>query len=117
LPLLILILFILTLGAALTIAALNVNYRDIQFIWGVVLQAGFFLTPIIYPLSIFSPDIQSLILLNPIAQIITAARNIIIYSTPLTSMNVLYTGITTLIIFALGIIIFTHYEPYFAEKM
>ena len=116
-PLIILIFFIVTLGAALAIATLNVYYRDIQFIWQVVLQAGFFVTPIVYPISLFSTEVQRLILLNPLAQIITAARDVIIYSTPVTSLSIVYTGIITLVILAIGIVIFMHYEPYFAEEL
>ena len=41
---------ILIMGIALPLSVLNAKFKDVEFIWGVVLQAGFFLTPIIYQL-------------------------------------------------------------------
>jgi lipopolysaccharide transport system permease protein len=109
--------FILTLGVALALAALNVYYRDIQFIWAVVLQAGFFITPILYPLSIFSPTIQEILRLNPIAQIIVTSRDSILYSVPPYLPSLVYPGIATMIIFVVGYAIFLKLEPRFAEEM
>ena len=54
-PLLLIIQFMLIVGLSLGLASLNVYYRDIQYIWAVILQAGFFATPILYPISII-PD-------------------------------------------------------------
>jgi lipopolysaccharide transport system permease protein len=109
--------FILTLGVALALAALNVYFRDIQFIWAVVLQAGFFITPILYPLSIFSPQLQEILRLNPIAQIIVTARDSILYSTPPYLPSLVYPGVAALIVFIVGYKIFQKLEPRFAEEM
>src|SRR5690348_15602562 len=51
LPLILLEVYILALGLSLYLAAAYVKYRDTGYIWEVVLQAGFYLTPILYPLS------------------------------------------------------------------
>jgi lipopolysaccharide transport system permease protein len=117
LPYILTIYFILALGVALAISALNVYYRDIQFIWIVVLQAGFFITPILYPLSIFPPSLQAIFRLNPIAQIIVTARDVILYSVPPYWVSLAYAGIASLVIFAVGYSIFWRLEPRFAEAM
>lgn len=117
LPLIFLMYFLLTLGTSFTLAALNVYYRDIQFIWAVVIQAGFFITPILYPLSIFSPEIQALFRLNPIGQIIVISRDCILYSDPPYWLSLAYAGITSVIIFIIGYAIFRKLEPGFAEEM
>jgi len=109
--------FIITFGVALALAALNVYFRDIQFIWAVVLQAGFFITPILYPLSIFSPELQAILRLNPIAQIIVTARDSILYSIPPYSVSLAYAGTAAVIIFGIGYAIFLKLEPRFAEEM
>ena len=111
------IFFLLTLGTALALAALNVYYRDIQFIWAVVLQAGFFITPILYPLSIFSPQLQAILRLNPIAQIIVTARDSILYSVPPYLPSLVYMGVASVIVFIVGYKIFQKLEPRFAEEM
>jgi len=41
-PLVIINLFLLTLGISLLLSILNVKFRDVQLIWQVVVQAGFF---------------------------------------------------------------------------
>ena len=109
--------FILALGAALAVSALNVYYRDIQFIWAVVLQAGFFITPILYPLSIFPPAIQNIFRLNPIAQIIVTARDSILYSVPPYLPSIIYPGLASVTVFVIGYLIFLKLEPGFAEAM
>jgi lipopolysaccharide transport system permease protein len=109
--------FILTLGTAFALAALNVYYRDIQFIWNVVLQAGFFITPIMYPITIFPSKLQAIFRLNPIAQIITTARDSILYSVPPYLPSLVYPGVAAVIVFIVGYKIFQKLEPRFAEEM
>lgn len=116
-PLILVLLFLVSLGLSLALAALNVFYRDVQFIWAVILQAGFFATPILYPVTIFPETLQGIFLLNPMAHIIISARDAIIYSTPAAAGSLLYAGIMSAITLIIGYIIFAHYEPRFAEEM
>lgn len=76
LPIYILILYILALGCSLFLAAAYVKFRDISYIWEVVLQAGFYATPIIYTLQMIPNElVQKILLLNPIAFVIQGARD------------------------------------------
>jgi len=84
-------LFVLGLGVAFLLSALYVRFKDISYIWEVVLQAGFYATPIIYPIamvSAISPIAAQLLLLNPVAQIIQDVRATVVFpDTPtITSM-------------------------------
>jgi len=117
LPLILAMYFILTLGTSLALAALNVIYRDIQFIWAVVLQAGFFITPILYPLSIFSPALQSVLRLNPIGQIIITSRDCVLYGYAPFWLSLSYACIVSVIILFVGYAVFLKLEPRFAEEM
>ena len=75
-------LFILGLGIAFLLSALYVRYRDISYIWEVVLQAGFYATPILYPIAMVlatSPIIGKIIMLNPMAQIVQDLRAAVIW--------------------------------------
>lgn len=96
-PLIVALLFLMSLGLSLALAALNVFYRDVQFIWAVILQAGFFATPILYPVTIFDETLQKVFLLNPVAHIITAARDTVIYATPAAPASLLYAGVTAVV--------------------
>lgn len=76
-------LFVLGLATAFLLSSLYVRFRDVIYIWELLLQAGFYATPIIYPLSMvitISPMVAQVMLLNPIAQIIQDARAAVIWA-------------------------------------
>lgn len=116
-PLILFIQFILIVGLSLGLASLNVYYRDIQYIWAVIIQAGFFATPIIYPISIIPEKYIWIIKLNPMAQIIDMLRGSVVYSTSPVVADIIFVIISTFIILIIGYIIFLKLEPRFAEEV
>lgn len=117
--------YIFALGLSLLLSAAYVKYRDLSFIWEVLMQAGFYLTPIIYPLSVITNvSFQKMLLLNPMAQAIQDARNVAVTSEALTIAEVYGSGIIRLIPFMisivilfLGILYFKKESKYFAENL
>ena len=78
-------LFIVAMAMAFLLSALFVKFRDVSYIWDVCIQAGFYATPIIYPLSrVPYHRIRELLLLNPLAQIIQDARYVLVTPTQAT---------------------------------
>ncbi len=71
-----LILIALVLGFFLSTAF--VRYRDVSYIWDVTIQAAFYITPILYPLSRIPPFYARFVILNPFAQVIQDARYVLI---------------------------------------
>lgn len=74
-------LFVLALAVAFFLSALYVKFRDIAYIWEVVMQAAFYATPILYALadiSRYHPLIAQLMILNPMAQILQDARYLLV---------------------------------------
>lgn len=63
------------LGVSFILSALFVKFRDVSYIWEVVIQMMFYATPILYPLTLV-PNInaQIILMINPVAQIIQGAR-------------------------------------------
>ncbi|HYN44662.1 MAG TPA: ABC transporter permease [Candidatus Limnocylindrales bacterium] len=116
-PLVLLIEFVLILGLSFGLAALNVYYRDVQYIWTVILQAGFFASPIIYPLSIIPDNYIWIIRLNPMTRIIDMLRESVIYSRSPFLLDGIFITIAALAILAIGYLIFLKLEPGFAEAM
>jgi ABC-2 type transport system permease protein len=89
LPLFIFEIYIFSLGLGLLLSALFVKYRDISYIWDVFLQAGFYATPILYPVSLITNvTVQKLLFLNPMAQAIQGARNVFVTPESITINNV-----------------------------
>jgi len=116
-PLILFIEFILILGLSFGLSVLNVYYRDVQYMWAVVLQAGFFAAPIIYPMSILPPKVASLIMFNPMTRIIIMFRDSLLYTTQLNIADVTYATASALILLVIGYLIFRRFEPRLAEEM
>src|SRR3546814_11409100 len=66
------------IGLGMVLGVLNVFFRDVGQLFGVVLQFWFWLTPIIYPASILPERLQPLMALNPMASVMTAYQTIIV---------------------------------------
>ncbi len=125
LPVILVEVYIFSLGVSFFLAAAFVKYRDMSYIWEVVLQAGFYLTPIIYPLSVVtSLSMQKMLLLNPMAQAIQDARNVVVTKETITITEVygsntiyLVSFITVLIVFVAGVLYFKREAKHFAENL
>lgn len=123
LPLLFVELVAVSLAWALILAALYVRYRDVSYIWEVVLQASFYAVPIIYPLNLVPMRYAKVILLNPMAQIIQDARYVLVSNETLTItqvfgstwVRIVPVGIT-LALLAASLQFFRRRSPSFAEE-
>jgi ABC-2 type transport system permease protein len=117
--------YLCALGISLFLSALFVKFRDVSYIWEVALQAGFYLTPVLYPLSrITNVTLQKLLLLNPMAQVIQDARYVAITHDTLTIAKVFNGGYYMFIPFILiglilagGLWYFKRESKYFAENI
>jgi ABC-2 type transport system permease protein len=67
-------LVVFTLALGFLLSALYLRFRDMSYIWEVVLQAAFYITPILYPLSMIPSTWARFLLVNPMAQMIQDAR-------------------------------------------
>lgn len=75
LPIIIIEVYIFALGLSYLLSAVFVKYRDVQYIWELFIQASFYLTPILYPLTMVTSGVfQKILLMNPMAQAIQDAR-------------------------------------------
>lgn len=116
-PLIILAEFLLVVGLSLSLSVLNVYYRDIQYIWGVILQIGFFATPIMYPISIFPEKYLRIVRLNPMTEIIDTLRGSLIYSIPPKELDVAFIIGSIIVFIFVGYSIFLKFEPKLAEEL
>lgn len=123
LPFLILELFVFAIALGFFLSALFVKYRDASYVWEVLLQAGFYGTPILYPISILAEKYQKLLMLNPMAQIIQDSRWAFVSHDTLSSWKILsmpYLLVPFLIIIGfifLAINYFKSQAKYFAENI
>lgn len=118
LPLIVLLLVINAFAISLWLSALNIEYRDIQFLLPFASQIWMYLTPIVYPISMIPERWKWLYMLNPISGAIDAFRWILLenYATPsLTHMGISL-GFTLLILVG-GLIYFDHSQRTLPDRV
>ena len=106
LPLLILITMVLATGIGLFLGTLNVFIRDIGQFMEVVLQFWFWLTPIVYMISIVPEKYHPLFMINPMTGIVLGFQNVLLYDKAPDIQLLIYPGIVATISMLLAMIIF-----------
>jgi len=116
-PLIMLEVYLLALGISLFLSAAFVKYRDVSYIWEVFLQAGFYLTPILYSLAMIPSELfQKLIMINPVAQAVQDARYSIVTHETATIHSVFDGGWYSLIPFAIVAVVLVGGLLYFRKE-
>ncbi|MDT0575463.1 ABC transporter permease [Croceicoccus sp. F390] len=77
LPLIVVTQFLFILSISYIIAALNVGLRDIEQILPILLQLGYYITPIFFSLSNVPGEFEPVFLANPMTLIITSYREVV----------------------------------------
>jgi lipopolysaccharide transport system permease protein len=78
-PLIVIEVFVLNLGLGLGLSALNLLYRDIRQIWEILVQAGFYFSPVFYSISIIPAKFRAEYMLNPMTAAIQSIRDVTYY--------------------------------------
>ena len=109
----------LSLGIAFILAAVNVYVQDTEFIVGFILNMGFYGTPVLYSLDMFSGAgiLFQLISLNPLTIIINSYRDIFLYHEWPDALQLGFVAILAAVILVIGYAIFKKLEFGFAEEM
>lgn len=130
-PFNILQLYLLALGISLLLSTLYVYFRDIAHIWEVLMQAMFYATPIIYPISMIAdraPDLawaSKYLMLNPSTQAIMDIRHNLLSPEYVPTVWT-YVGnpfvciipyVITVVILIAGVCVFRKYNARFAEVL
>lgn len=71
-------LYVFALGVAFLLATLYVRFRDVTYIWEIVLQAGFYASVIIFPITMVPESVRRFFFINPVVQIVQDARNFVL---------------------------------------
>lgn len=98
-------------GISLAGSVLFLRYRDLNQVWDVVTQAGFFVAPIIYPLNILPERFHFYLYLWPPTPIIQFSRAVLVQHEVPTLRAHLLLGLMTGIIFLAGAAVYRRYAP------
>ncbi|KAB2891928.1 MAG: ABC transporter permease [Desulfobulbaceae bacterium] len=112
-------LVVLSLGISWLFSALYVFLRDIGQIVGVMLQVGFWLTPVFWDIEMMPPRIQLLLKLNPVYYIIQGYRDSFLAGMPFWHRPVysLYFWLFAVCLFCLGAFVFNRMKPQFSDVL
>lgn len=116
---LILELYVFAVALAFFLSAANVKFRDISYLWDVFLQAAFYATPIIYPLTLVlekSELAAQLLILNPVAQVIQDARYVLITHDSMTAYQIFGGDLRTFVPIAIIIVTAVVATVYFKKS-
>ena len=109
--------FVFIIGISLALSVLNVKFKDIGFIWGIVLHAGFFLTPIVYQFDFLPEYVQNILMLSPVVQLVTMTHHVVMYGTLPPINSILYTIGSIFVVLGIGYLIFRKYQARIVEEL
>lgn len=117
LPVIMILEYLLALGISFIVSALNVYFRDLEHILGIITMAWMYGTPILYGIDMVPTQLRPIFNLNPMTPIILAFRNILYYKTmpDLSHMGIIFIWSVGFIV--LGYIIFQKLQKNFAEEL
>ncbi|MGO4185739.1 ABC transporter permease, partial [Paenibacillus sp. TAF43_2] len=102
---------------AINLSALYVKFRDLEHIVGVITFVWFYLTPIVFPITIFPDKVANIIELNPMVPIINSFRNILLDGKQPDWSSLLYALIVGIVLIIIGLLVFKASEKTFAEDL
>ena len=114
LPLVFAELFAFSIAVAFFLSALYVKFRDVTYIWEVGLQAAFYATPILFPLTAIPERFRQYVFINPMAQILQDARYVFVTQTTKTVWNT--SPIWALIPFSIVLLAIVFSRTYFKQQ-
>jgi lipopolysaccharide transport system permease protein len=114
-PILVVPLSFLAFGLGAFLAALNVKYRDIKYAIPFGIQLLLFITPIIYPSSVFPERFRWLLALNPLTGLIETARYAVVPSYPVHWGSLGLSLAVTVALLIIGVLYFKRTEKSFAD--
>ena len=110
LPIIVLLVYVLSLGIAISFSVLNVRYRDIRSIWTIILQASFFLTPIFYKLDFLPEIIRQFIQFSPLVQLVEMAHIVVLENKLPDPFWFTYTVLSVVSIFVIGLLLYKKFN-------
>jgi lipopolysaccharide transport system permease protein len=81
LPSIIVLQFAFTLALGYFVAFIHVTFRDTQYLLGIFLMLGFFMTPILYTVDLVPESYLFIYEFNPMAHLVAAYRDVMMHGT------------------------------------
>jgi ABC-type polysaccharide/polyol phosphate export permease len=117
LPVVIVVSVAFTAGMALILAMANLFYRDVKYLFEVVITLWMFATSVVYPVASVGGRLGLLLAVNPMTQIVEAYRAVLIYGQPPDPVGFGATAALSFTVLMFGWLVFHRAEFTFAENI
>jgi lipopolysaccharide transport system permease protein len=117
LPVVVVVHLAFTAGVSLLLAMSNLFYRDVKYIFEIVLTVWMFATSVLYPVELVGGRLASVMRMNPMTPVIDAYRQVLFYGTWPTSTPFLAAAAVSLATLFFGWLVFHRAEFKFAENI
>jgi lipopolysaccharide transport system permease protein len=108
---------LIVVGFSLGTSVLFLRYRDLNQVWDVITQAGFFVAPIIYPIGILPERFHIYLYLWAPTPVIQFARQVLVGGAPPTLRADLYLILVVAVCLAAGAALYRKLGPRAAEYL
>jgi len=109
--------FFLIYSVSLVLAPLNLRYRDFGNVWGILLRAGFYMSPILYSMDFVPENLRFWYLCNPVSRLIHATRVWIFPEASSVDHHFWILLVTAVVVYAVGTWLFKRMEPKFGDYL
>ncbi|HVN14815.1 MAG TPA: ABC transporter permease, partial [Anaerolineales bacterium] len=117
LPLFLILSIITALGVALWLSAINVQYRDINYVLPFLTQFWLFITPVAYSAKVISGKWQLIYSLNPMAGVVNGFRWSLLGANTGPSASMWISAAVSLVVLVSGLFYFRNMEKTFADTI
>jgi lipopolysaccharide transport system permease protein len=116
-PLLLIMMAGLGLGSGIIISSATTKYRDLQQVVGFGTNLLMYATPIIYPLSAGPGKWKWVVLANPMTPVVETFRYAFLGAGTVNPLHLAYSGVFTVVLLLVGILIFNRVERTFMDTV
>jgi lipopolysaccharide transport system permease protein len=121
LPFLIFLMALISMGLGMIVSSLTTKYKDFVMLMSFAVGLAMYITPVIYPTSMFlekiSPEKQWMIYANPLTSIFDVFRMGFLGAGSINMWGLLYTVVFALVVYILGLFVFNRVEKSFMDTI
>jgi lipopolysaccharide transport system permease protein len=105
------------IGLGMTLGVLNVFFRDVGQFFSIFLQFWFWLTPIVYPVSILPKGVQDLMAYNPMAPLMAGFQGVLVYGQWPQWPSLIYPAVLATLLCLLGMRLFRRHAGDMVDEL
>lgn len=121
LPVLLLLMALISLGAGMIISSMTTKYRDLTYLVGFGVSLFMYVTPVVYPTSLALEKVPEqyhfLVYANPLTTIMEMFRYAFLGSGSFTIIGLVYTIVFSIVLFLIGLLVFNRTERSFIDTV